>query len=129
MSGCNVIKLAFVSSRQKKPNSDTMQPWCSCYVVCSNTKTCLDLTFTLSQLRVPSSLQKKAQVSCNAIILTISLINQVCQSKQKYTAFSRSRSEHTDRNIELEPTVLYRTTPTHLEIITPTRLEMTTPTH
>ena len=27
------------------------------------------------------------------------------------------RQEHTDRNVELKQTVLYRTTPTHLEII------------
>ena len=28
-------------------------------------------------------------------------------------AFSRRRSEHTHRNVELKPTVLFRTTPTH----------------
>ena len=28
-------------------------------------------------------------------------------------AFSRRRSEHTDRNVKLKPTVLFRTTPTH----------------
>ena len=31
--------------------------------------------------------------------------------------FSRKRSEHTDQNIKLKPTVLFRTTPTQLEII------------
>ena len=31
--------------------------------------------------------------------------------------FSRRRSEHTDRNVELKPTVLLRTIPTHLEIV------------
>ena len=29
----------------------------------------------------------------------------------------RSESEHTDRNVELKPSVLFRTTPTHLEIV------------
>ena len=32
-------------------------------------------------------------------------------------AFSRRRSEHTDQNVELKPTVIFRTTPTQLEII------------
>ena len=34
-----------------------------------------------------------------------------------YKAFSRRSSEHTDRNVELKSTILFRTTPTHLEII------------
>ena len=34
-----------------------------------------------------------------------------------FIAFSRRRSEHTDRPAELKPTVIFRTTPTQLEII------------
>lgn len=33
--------------------------------------------------------------------------------KWENLTFSRRRSEHTDRNVELKPTVLFRTTPTH----------------
>ena len=32
-------------------------------------------------------------------------------------AFSRRKLEHTDRNVELKPTVPFRTTPTHLEML------------
>ena len=38
-------------------------------------------------------------------------------------AFSRRRSEHTDRNVELKATVIFRTTPTVLFRTTPTHRE------
>ena len=42
--------------------------------------------------------------------------NKTVSLQYDFSSFSRRRSEHTDRNVELKPTVLFRTTPTHLEI-------------
>ena len=48
-------------------------------------------------------------------IYILSLQTAVSLHKQSVT-FSRRRSEHTDRKVELKPTVLFRTTPTQLEV-------------
>ena len=46
-----------------------------------------------------------------------STFQSVCSDRLLEKAASRRRSEHTDRNIELQPTVLFRTTPNSLEIV------------
>ena len=45
------------------------------------------------------------------------VLSRIRNFAQLWFQLIRRQSEHTDRNIELKPTVLFRTTPTHLEII------------